>query len=89
MCGLFMDEGVLEVFPGKTASDLFVEIMTNKHYLSEEQGRDVGMMVATRDYATRFGKEPRVLGFGAQLSKMMLSIPGVREQIIYGLTPLR
>lgn len=84
-----MNEGVLEVFPWKTASDLFVEIMTNKHYLGEEQGRDVGMMVATLDNATRFGKEPRVPGLGAQLSKTMLNIFGVREQMIVGLTPLR
>jgi hypothetical protein len=63
--------------------------MTNKHYLSEEQRRDIGMIVTTLDYAPRLGKEPRVPGFGAQLSKMVLDIPGVREQMIYCLTPLR
>lgn len=72
-----------------TASDLLIEITTNKHYLRKERGRDVGVIVAARDYATRFGEEPRVPGFGAQLSKMKLEIFGGLEQMIFGLTPLR
>ena len=54
-CRMFRTEGILEFFPGKTAAELYIEIMTNKYFLSEDRGEDVGMMQAMKDYAKRFG----------------------------------
>lgn len=41
VCALLQREGVLDFFPGKTASELYVEAMTHKYYLSKASGKDV------------------------------------------------
>ncbi|TAK59717.1 MAG: DUF4032 domain-containing protein [Bacteroidetes bacterium] len=78
MCELFKSEGVVDVFPGKTASDLYVEIMTHKYYLSREKSSDVGMILAMRDYAKRFGVKQPYRGFWQKVSRKMRKILGVR-----------
>ncbi|MEW5797856.1 MAG: DUF4032 domain-containing protein [Bacteroidota bacterium] len=55
VCEMFRNEGILDLFPGKTAAELYIEIMTNKYYMSEKAGLDVGMIRAAQDYANRFG----------------------------------
>lgn len=57
LCRMFRAEGILEYFPGKTAAELYIEIMTNKYYLSAKEGKDVGMLAAMNDYAERFGSK--------------------------------
>lgn len=84
VCELFKSDGILDFFPGKTASDLYVEVMTNKYYLSKEKGRDVGMVYAMRDYAQRFGREQRASKFWNRLAKKMVKIFGIREQALLG-----
>ncbi len=64
LCTMFRSEGVLEYFPGKTAAEMYIEIMTNKYFLSEKSRKDVGMERAMRDYVKRFGVAP---AFGAVL----------------------
>lgn len=59
MCSLFRAEGIPELFHGKTAAELYVDIMNNKYYLSERAGRDIGMAAAMQDYAIRFGADSR------------------------------
>jgi hypothetical protein len=54
ICESFREENLLELFPGKTATDLYVEIMQNKYFLSEKVGRDVGFIVAMKDYCSKF-----------------------------------
>lgn len=54
VCEIFRREGVINLFPGKTAAELYIEIMTHKYYLSEKQGYDVGMAAAAKDYLARF-----------------------------------
>lgn len=80
MCELFRSEGLLDLFPGKTASDLYVEIMNNKYVLSRKAGRDVGMIRAARDYANRFGEPHPVAAFWRSLAGGMLKILGQRKK---------
>ncbi len=55
VCELFRREKIVDLFPGKTAAELYIEIMTNKYFLSEKIGKDVGMIQAMHDYAEKFG----------------------------------
>ena len=80
ICDLFRDEGMLDYLPGKTASELYVEIMTNKYFLSREAGRDVGMLRAMHDYAERFGAAPKPMPFWLDLAEKMLKILGWKEE---------
>lgn len=57
VCELFRREKVVDFFPGKTAAELYIEIMTNKYYLSQQEGKDVGMVRAVQNYAEKFGVE--------------------------------
>jgi len=82
LCELFRREGLLELFPGKTASELYVDIMTNKYYLNESAGKDVGMIRATHDYAERFGQQPPPASFWHGVTSSMLKILGMREQAL-------
>ncbi len=79
LCDLFQSEGVVEVFPAKTASDLYVEIMTHKYFLSREKSRDVGMIPAMRDYAKRFGIKQPYRGFWQKVTRKMRKILGVKK----------
>jgi len=79
MCELFKAEGVVEVFPCKTASDLYVEIMTHKYYLSQQKNSDVGMILAMRDYAKRFGVKQPYRGFWQKVTRKMRKILGDKE----------
>ena len=83
ICDLFRGMDVLEHFPGKTASDLYVEIMTNKYYLSRQLGRDVGMIHAMRDYSGKFGvEEGSFAKTFKRLSQTMLKILGWKESML-------
>ncbi|HEX4953472.1 MAG TPA: DUF4032 domain-containing protein [Thermoanaerobaculia bacterium] len=57
VCALFREAGAIDQLPGKTAAELYVDVMTHKYFLSRSLGRDVGMVVATRDYLERFSDE--------------------------------
>jgi hypothetical protein len=84
VCALFRKQKVLELFPGKTASDLYVEVMTHKYYLSREKGEDVGMVEALRDYAERFGQKPLLAAFWNRLARSLVRVLGVREAFRLG-----
>ncbi len=74
LCTMFRSEGVLEYFPGKTAAELYVEIMTNKYFLSEKSGKDAGMERAMRDYIKRFGAVPTLAAVLKTASRKMKTI---------------
>ncbi len=74
MCEVFRNEKIVDVFPGKTAAELYIEIMTNKYYLSEQANRDVGMAEAMRDYAKRFGIAEQHDSLLKQITDKMLGI---------------
>jgi hypothetical protein len=84
-CELFKREGVLDFFPGKTASELYVETMTHKYYLSKEQQSDVGILFAIRDYARRFGHEDSLAAFWSNLAEKMRDILGLGARVLLGL----
>lgn len=79
ICELFRSEHILEFFTGKTAAELYIEIMNNKYYLSEQAGRDVGMVTAMRDYAERYGATDRHEPLLKMLTDKMLRILGLKE----------
>lgn len=54
VCRIFSEHGLLKFFPDKTASTLYVEVMEHKYYLSELEKRDVGLVVALKDYLNKF-----------------------------------
>jgi hypothetical protein len=63
VCDLLKQESVLDFFPGKTAAEFYVEIMNHKYILSQQKGRDVGLIHATRDFAKKYGQEPPLAAF--------------------------
>ena len=73
-CELFRREKIVDLFPGKTAAELYIEIMTNKYYLSEKIGKDAGMIQAMNDYAEKFGVETSFLERVKSVSDSLLSI---------------
>lgn len=79
LCAMFRSEGVLEYFPGKTAAELYVEIMTNKYFLSQKSGKDVGMGKAMRDYMKRFGVAPTFAAVLKTASRKMRAILGGKK----------
>lgn len=82
ICTLFRTEHILEFFKGKTAAELYIEIMNNKYYLSEQAGKDVGMITAMRDYAERFGATEQHRSLLEQLADNMMKILGLKETML-------
>jgi len=65
VCGVFHEHGMMDLFPERTAATLYVAIMEHKYFMSEREHRDVGLVPALEDYATRFSthrKAPSVIG---------------------------
>ncbi|MFA5834208.1 MAG: DUF4032 domain-containing protein [Bacteroidota bacterium] len=82
ICELFRSENILDVFKGKTAAELYIEIMNNKYYLSERAGKDVGMITAMRDYAERFRTMDHYKTILEQLADNMKKILGLKENML-------
>lgn len=84
VCELFQQEGVLKLVPGKTASELYVEVMTHKYYLSQAEGGDVGIIRAMRAYASQFGAAEHRESFWDQLANKLRDLLGVSGRILLG-----
>ncbi len=82
LCELFRSEHILELFKGKTAAELYIEIMNNKYYLSEQEKKDVGMIAAMEDYARKFGATERHETLLKQVYENMLKILGLKEAML-------
>lgn len=82
ICELFRSEHLPELFRGKTAGELYVDIMNHKYYLSERAGKDVGMTAAMHDYASLYGAEERHRTVLEQLAEKMLRILGRKESML-------
>ena len=52
---IIRERQVLNQFPGRTETDLYLWIMEHRYYLSQEYGSDVGAETATRDFVSHFG----------------------------------
>jgi hypothetical protein len=79
VCDLLRHEDAVAYFPGKTAAELYVEIMTHKYYASRARGRDVGMIFAIHDYIDRFGTDQPKVDFWQRMSTRLREIFGWRE----------
>jgi hypothetical protein len=80
ICRLFRTEYIVELFKGKTAAELYIEIMNNKYYLSQQAGKDVGMIPAMHDYAKKFGATEKHAPLLQQITEHMMNIIGLREK---------
>jgi hypothetical protein len=86
ICDIFRQEKLVELFPGKTASDLYVEIMQHKYYLSQEAGKDVGFTTAMKDYCETFGEKPSSPSLMRIITRAVLKILGKREESLIELS---
>lgn len=68
---LFTKLDILEEFPESTASSLYLDVMLRKYYLSEQQGRDVGIIGAFEDYARELSRTEQAR---SKLSRLARSI---------------
>jgi hypothetical protein len=50
--------GILEKFPNRTKTDLYIWINEHKRYLSLKYGKDVIIKFAAKDIALRYNKNP-------------------------------
>ena len=57
VCTIFSEYGILEYFPEKTASSLYVEIMEHKYFMSQQEKKDVGLVAALEDYSSTFARQ--------------------------------
>ncbi|MBN1948488.1 MAG: DUF4032 domain-containing protein [Candidatus Cloacimonetes bacterium] len=55
VCSELRQENILEYFPGKTAADLYVEIMTHKYFEASKAGHDIPLETAIKNYCQNFG----------------------------------
>ncbi len=71
ICRIFNEHGMLEYFPDKTASSLYVEIMEHKYYMSEREKKDVGLVAVVEDYCAKFAqREPFRISVGSVLDAL-------------------
>ncbi len=66
-----------DYFPDKTELEVYLEIMENKYYLSEQQKRDVGLSYAIKDFAKRFGIEKN---YASTLKKMFKTLIDITKE---------
>lgn len=74
--GLFAKHAVLDEFPDRTASSLYLDIMLHKYYLSEQIGSDVGLLAALESYARKFkdrtGTMEKMLALSRSVRKLLV-----------------
>lgn len=80
VCRTFREGNIGELFRGRTAAELYIDIMTNKYFLSQREGRDVGMAAAMRDYAERFGVAEEHSTALSAIADNLLRILGLNSQ---------
>ncbi|MFN3560728.1 MAG: DUF4032 domain-containing protein [Chloroherpetonaceae bacterium] len=71
---LLKQSNFAEYFPDKTELEVYLEIMENKYYLSEQQKRDVGLSYAIQDFAKRFGIEKNYVSSLKNMFKTLIDI---------------
>jgi hypothetical protein len=77
VCKSFNQYGLLEFFPNKTASSLYVEVMEHKYFMSQRKKEDVGLLVALQDYCSRTTKqEPLRVTLGSIVEALTLLFRG-------------
>ncbi len=62
---------IYEIFPFKTSAVFYIELMTHKYYLSEKEGKDVGIESAIKDYIQKFALKTPLLSFVRKITKIL------------------
>ncbi len=68
---LFGEFAIMDDFPDRTASSIYLDIMVHKYYLSERTGRDVGLVPAIESYSRQFKDQKRTM---EKMMKMAMSV---------------
>jgi hypothetical protein len=77
VCKSFNEQGLLEFFPNKTASSLYVEVMEHKYFMSQRKKEDVGLLAALQDYCSKAVKqEPLRVTLGSIIESLTLLFRG-------------
>jgi hypothetical protein len=71
---LFDEFSILDEFPDRTASSLYLDIMLHKYYLSEKWGKDVGLSAAFESYSRQFKGKHRTMEKMMGLANSMKSL---------------
>lgn len=66
-----------EHFGDKKEIDVYLEIMEHKYFLSQENGKDVGLRMAMEDYCQKFGVKD---DFATTLAKMFKNLIGITDE---------
>lgn len=79
VCKVFIQHNFADFFPEKTAASLYVEIMEHKYLMSEQAGKDVGMIAAARDFVKNFAAQkppqPTIRSILNELRKLLKRLP--------------
>jgi len=67
--------GILEKFPERTKTDLFIWINEHKRYLSLKYGREIVIKFVARDFLLRYGKNP--------LRRFKLKLINMKYKVIF------
>ena len=79
VCKIFHDFGLLQFFPDKTASSLYVEIMEHKYFMSEQEKKDVGLVAALEDYSRTYARHAPVHVTMGSIINALTSLLGGRD----------
>lgn len=86
VCRLFQQYDFVSFFPESTAASLYVRIMEHKYFMSQRQGRDVGVAAALWDYVLRFAEpsppQPTIASLLNELKGFFRTLP-VPMQTLY------
>ena len=68
---LFGEFAIMDDFPDRTATSIYLDIMVHKYFLSERTGRDVGLVPAIESYSRQFKDHKRTM---EKMMKMAISM---------------
>jgi hypothetical protein len=71
---LFNEFRIMDEFPERTAVSLYLDIMLHKYYLSEQVGKDVGLLAAFEVYSRRFTGNTRTMEKMSALARSMRAL---------------
>ncbi len=77
----FKEFEILDEFPERTASSLYLDIMFHKHLLSEQMGRDIGLVGAFEEYAKQFRQNDRTMKKLNGVTSSIRALLGLRSGV--------
>lgn len=87
VCKVFIHYSFLDYFPERTAASLYVEIMEHKYLMSEQVGKDVGLISAARDFVKKFAAQkppqPTIRSILNELRKLLKRLPSPLQTLYH------